>query len=86
MSFDKTIEEYEKERNAAYITNFERRYMQRGKLQGRRDAIIDFLIARFGELSPELTSRINSLDDVGALQALLKRAATVSTPQEVLKS
>jgi hypothetical protein len=49
-----------------------------GALDEARAAVLRVLRARFGAVPPELAARIQAMDDLAALEALLTRAATVA--------
>ena len=50
---------------------------QEGSLAQARESVIEALEIRFGEVSPELRERINSLDNLRTLKAQHRRAITV---------
>jgi len=55
----------------------------RGKAEGKAEAIVSVLESRFGSLDPRLCAQIRAAD-AEALDAMLKRAATVARPEDVL--
>ena len=83
--FDKTM---------PHITLFQEIGRQEGRQEGRtegreegslaqaRESVIEALEVRFGEVSPELRERINSLDNLRTLKAQHRRAITVPSLDE----
>ncbi|MBQ1455943.1 MAG: hypothetical protein IIZ25_08875, partial [Thermoguttaceae bacterium] len=49
-----------------------------GVLIGRREALVNFLKARFGEVPPEAREKINSVTAVSQLDELIARAANAA--------
>ncbi|MDQ1301053.1 MAG: hypothetical protein QG637_974 [Chloroflexota bacterium] len=93
-SFDEEIERFEKEMHMPYVTSIERYGMERGlqrgmqqgaqqgALQMAREALLEILGARFGEVSPAAAAAIHGSDNLTRLKALLRHAATASSPEE----
>lgn len=75
----------EKERNMPYKMNFEVEAEARGEVKGRRESIFALLDARFGPLSPEVVSRVGAITGSEELAALLRKAATAPTLDDVLR-
>jgi hypothetical protein len=71
--FWKRLEKLEKENNMPYITSVERIGMEKG----RREALVDILEARFGELPKTVLRRIAELSDLEKFRELSRLAATV---------
>jgi hypothetical protein len=55
----------------------------RGKLGQAREDVLRVLEARLGPVSPAIAQRLEEMDDVAALRALLVRAATASTLEDI---
>ncbi len=85
-SFDAAIERFEEEKQMPYVTSIERHGMERGLQQGAlqmaREALLDILGARFGAVSPAAAATVHASDNLARLKELLRRAATVSSPEE----
>ena len=56
--------------------------LEKGIVQTAREAILDVLDSRFGEVSDAVRERINTLDDDRTLRDLLRRAALVPSLAE----
>ena len=56
--------------------------LEKGIVQTAREAILDVLDSRFGEVSDAVRERINTLDDDRTLRDLLRRAARVPSLDE----
>ncbi len=97
-SFAEALERFEEERQMPYVTSIERhgiekgvqqgvqqgmqQGMQQGALQMAREALLEILGARFGTVSPAAAAMIHASDNLARLKELLRRAATVSSPEE----
>ncbi len=89
-SFDAALERFEEERQMPYVTSIERHGMERGLQQGlqqgalqmARETLLDILGARFGTVSPAAAATVHASDNLARLKELLRRAATVSSPEE----
>jgi hypothetical protein len=56
--------------------------LEKGIVQTAREAILDVLDSRFGEVPDSVRERINALDDDRTLRDLLRRAARVPSLDE----
>ena len=56
--------------------------LEKGILQTAREAILDVLDTRFGEVPDSIRDRINSLGSEPTLKTLLRRAARASSLEE----
>jgi hypothetical protein len=56
--------------------------LEKGILQNAREAILDVLDTRFGEVPDSIRDRINSLGSEPTLKTLLRRAARASSLEE----
>lgn len=69
-----------------YVTSIERLAWEEGVLEGiiekGREAVIDVLELRFGELPNELVDKINQIGDDAQLKMLLNRAVTTNSLSE----
>jgi hypothetical protein len=91
--FANGVIEYEEAVKMPYVTSVERvgikkgmqtgmqRGMQTGAVNASREAVIEVLQARFGELSPSLISTVNAVVDSVALKKLLKLSISTPSPQ-----
>ena len=75
--FWKRLEKLEKENKMPYITSVERIGIEKGLKKGRREALLDILEARFGELPKTVSKKIAELSDLDRLRELSRLAATV---------
>ncbi len=81
-SFDEALERFEEEKQMPYVTSIERHGIEKGALQMAREALLDILGARFGTVSPAAAATVHASDNLARLKELLRRAATVSSPEE----
>lgn len=72
----------EEERSMPYVSDFERRAIQRG----RQASVLTALETRFGEVPSPVADRVRALADEAALDALLRRVILASTLDEVVAS
>jgi hypothetical protein len=85
--FEEGLAEFEKERNMPYVTNIERKAIEKGHREGlvegmgreARESVIDILQARFGKPSARDVAQINRLEDLTVLQNLRREAVTVES-------
>ena len=56
--------------------------LEKGILQNAREAILDVLDTRFGQVPDSVRERVNALDSERTLKALLRRAARASSLEE----
>ena len=84
--FEKEIEQYEEVRKVEWLSNFERRAMQRGMqrgiLQTAREDVLEVLSLRFQAVPPSLSERIHQLEDLSVLKELHRKAITVRSLKE----
>jgi hypothetical protein len=93
--FSDAILEYEEEMQMPYVTNVERKGIERGRMEGRREgrmeghlemsreALLNILEARFGySPPPSVAELIGRIHDLSVLKTLLKKAVTASSPDE----
>jgi hypothetical protein len=55
--------------------------LQQGKVQEAREAILDYLEARFGSVPREIIRAVDAIDDLDRLKALRRQSAVVSSPE-----
>ena len=92
--FGQIVIEYEETMKMPYVTSFERagikkgiqQGIQQGELRTLREALIEVLYARFGDLAPSLAAAINAMADPVLLKKLLKLAITTPSPDVFEKS
>jgi hypothetical protein len=77
--FSGWLAEFEKEDEMVYITQGEELALR----EGLQKAVLTVLTTRFDLVSDELAERVRRVKNVAALEELLKRAATVGTPDEL---
>ena len=56
---------------------------EKGVIQGKREALKRLLIAKFGPLSPEVESRVDSLSSAGTLDQYLDRVITATALEDI---
>jgi hypothetical protein len=89
--FKTEVRNYEEAKKMRYVTSIERLAIEEGIEQGilrnARDAAIEVLATRFGEVPNSYVETINAIDDPAVLKTLLKRAVAIDSIaqfQEVL--
>ncbi|MDJ0799994.1 MAG: transposase [Calothrix sp. MO_167.B12] len=60
-----------------YVTSIERLAKQEGKIQTARESVIEVLEVRFGEVPNTMIDKINGINDVSILKALLRDAIAI---------
>lgn len=60
-----------------------RRAEHEGRVESKREDLLEFLRARFGTVSPELEQRIANTSDLPTLTRWIRAAATVSRPEDL---
>src|SRR5437773_1231875 len=97
-SFDRSLHEFEEEREMPYITSIERhgiekglqqgleRGLEQGRLQALREAVIDLVEARFPPVPGALCAQILAMEDPSELKELHRRAAVASSMEELQAS
>ncbi|MBI4909144.1 MAG: hypothetical protein HY820_36325 [Acidobacteria bacterium] len=63
-----------------YVTSWEERGVEKGRVEGMRETLLVILTTRFGVLDPALVSRIQSPHE---LKELLQNALTASSLHEL---
>ncbi len=95
--FDQVLIEIEEERRVEYITNIERRGIQkgieqgleRGSLRTARASLLKVLEVRFGSVPDPIRGQIEQMENLNQLQALLSQAVlsdSLTALQETLES
>jgi hypothetical protein len=56
---------------------------EKGVIQGKREALKRLLIAKFGPLSPEVESRVDSFSSAGTLDQYLDRVITATALEDI---
>jgi len=51
--------------------------MEKGRLESKRESVIQFLEARFGPVPEEVQSALSAIEDLKRLETLTRTAATV---------
>lgn len=83
QEFWQAIEQYETEKRMPYITSVERMGIAQGTLQGRREAIIEVLETRFGNVPQAILDQLEQMMDIDTLKTLLRRAVAVQSLDEL---
>lgn len=81
-SLNQKIDQYEEERKMPIVSPYEQMAMEKGMLTNLRANIISILEKRFGELSPDLASAVNAIEDTAILQNLLLETVTVNSVRD----
>jgi hypothetical protein len=71
------------------LSNIERRALETGRQEGRREMILEALNDRFNPVPPAVTDRINQISDLATLKQLCKRVISIGSLaefEEVLES
>jgi hypothetical protein len=81
------IVKLEEAQQMTYITSVERRGIEKGRQEGRREeaayAVRHVLERRFGAISSELVTQLEGVTELPKLEALLDLALTATSPDEV---
>jgi hypothetical protein len=75
----KTLEEVDK---MPYVTSFERIGIQKGLLEDGREAVIEALDERFGDVPPPIAESVNQIADRTRLKFLLRYAIRCESLEE----
>lgn len=66
-----------------YVTSMERLASEEGKQEGLqegvRESILDALTVRFGEVSDEIVTQLDQVENIGMLRSILRQAMTVDS-------
>jgi hypothetical protein len=84
--FNTRMTRFEEERRVVYITQGEEMALKKGRqeaVQGLQKALLTVLEVRFGPLPEDLAAKIRQVTDTAALDALVQRAALVTSPGEL---
>jgi hypothetical protein len=86
IQFRNQLQQRLPDKNMPHITLFEelalKEGLEKGILQNAREAILDVLDTRFGQVPESVRERINALDNERTLKGLLRRAARASSLEE----
>jgi hypothetical protein len=86
-TFDADLVAFEKEKQMPYITDFERRAIEKGVSQGQLDGLQDTIQAvlevRFGGIEPQVLEELKSLTDLAALQSARAIVQTVDSVESL---
>ncbi|MBW4618316.1 MAG: hypothetical protein KME17_02880 [Cyanosarcina radialis HA8281-LM2] len=85
--FKAEVRNYEEARKMRYVTSIEQLAIEEGMVKTGREAAIEVLATRFGEVPNSYVEAINAIDDPAVLKTLLKRAIAIDSIaqfQEVL--
>lgn len=83
QQFRQELTQFEEERKMQYVTSMERLASEEGKQEGKqegiRESIVDTLTVRFGEVSDEIVTGLDQVEDVDTLRSLRRQAMTVDS-------
>jgi hypothetical protein len=86
LQLNQKIIEYEEKLKMPYITSAEKIGIEKGRQEGRqeeaRQAILDLLEVKFGEILPEIKSQLASITEIELLRSLLKKVISVHSLEE----
>lgn len=90
LQFMDDVTHFEEEQKMAYVTSFERIWLQRGLEQGlergkqkiARENVVEVLDERFGGVPAGLPNLINQINDLPTLKMLHRKAITIASPAE----
>lgn len=94
QEFKREIQRFEEENQMPYVTSVERLALQEGISQGisqgiaegilqqRREDVIEVLEVRFGEVSTEISQKINGIEDPALLKTLLREANAIESMEQ----
>lgn len=99
LQFRKELEEFEEGRKMPYMTSTERiareegimqgiaqgipQGISRGQLENAREAVLDILEVRFGQLTAVIQEKVNSCTDLRKLKKILRQAVLIGSPEEL---
>jgi hypothetical protein len=96
LQFRKELEHFEEGRKMPYMTSTERiareegihaggipQGISRGQLEGLREAVMDILEVRFGQLTAAIQEKVNSCTDLRKLKKILRQAVLVGSLDEL---
>ena len=66
-----------------YIEQGRNQGISRGQLEGLREAVMEILEVRFGNLAGAIQKKINSCTDLGKLKKVLRQAVLIGSPDEL---
>ncbi|MCI5159344.1 MAG: hypothetical protein D3906_13095 [Candidatus Electrothrix sp. AUS1_2] len=74
-----------------FMQNFIDKYIElgrnqgisRGQLEGLREAVMDILEVRFGQLTAVIQEKVNSCTDLRKLKKVLRQAVLIGSPEEL---
>lgn len=84
--FEQSMQELEKEREMPYVTSIERLGIERGRLQGLREAVLLQLEHRFGPTTPEFRDALETIQDADRLRTLHQQALEVLALEDFRKA
>ncbi|MDU9050030.1 MAG: hypothetical protein Q3M30_14370 [Candidatus Electrothrix sp. Rat3] len=95
LEFRNALEQFEEGRKMPYVTSTERiareegmmqgitQGISRGQLENAREAVLDILEVRFGQLAAAMQEKINSCADLRKLKKVLRQAVLIKSPDEL---
>jgi hypothetical protein len=99
LEFRNALEQFEEGRKMPYVTSTERiareegmmqgitqgitQGISRGQLENAREAVLDILEVRFGQLAAAIQEKINSCADLKKLKKVLRQAVLIGSPDEL---
>jgi len=88
--FARSVIEYEEAMKMPYVTSVEKigikKGLQKGELNASREAVLEILRLRFGELPPSLISEVEAISNTTTLKKLLKLGITTPSLEPFAQS
>ncbi|BAZ08785.1 hypothetical protein NIES4071_05910 [Calothrix sp. NIES-4071] len=78
ISFKQEFKRIQEEGRVPYITDIE----LDGMVKNGRKSVVTALEARFGTVSPQVSERLETVEDIDVLESLLRQAVTTASVQE----
>ena len=91
QQFRHELTQFEEEMKMQYVTSMERLAIEEGKRTGKQEgkqegiqegilqSIVDALTVRFGEVSDEIVTRLDQVENVDMLRSIFRQAMTVDS-------
>jgi hypothetical protein len=78
ITFKQEFKRTQEEGRVPYITDIE----LDGMVINARESIVDVLESRFGTVSPRVSERLETIDDISVLKQLIRQSAVIDSVEE----
>ncbi|RUT04968.1 hypothetical protein DSM106972_037890 [Dulcicalothrix desertica PCC 7102] len=78
ITFKQELKRIQEEGQVPYITDIE----LDGMVINARESIVDVLESRFGTVSPQVSERLETIDDINVLKQLIRQSAVIDSVEE----